>query len=131
MEKFYLFIFIFLSYFCSKHRLWVHITHNLCFEAKIRNCIPQFFYIKVGFKGVYSPDDPHERLLTHCRNPVAPARCFKMTGCLRNTNTLDAFKELDKKEVLYDMGKEVNIIYHHLLSFHLHCFVKFLYGKAF
>ena len=33
-----------------------------------------------------------------------------MTGCLRNTNTLDAFKELDKKEVLYDMGKEVNII---------------------
>ena len=30
------------SYFCSKHRLWVHgeavltSTHNLCFEAKIR-----------------------------------------------------------------------------------------------
>ena len=28
-------------------------THNLCFEAKIRTCIPQFCYIKVGFKGVY------------------------------------------------------------------------------
>ena len=32
-------------------------THNLCFGAKIRNIgisrIPQFFYIKVGFKGVY------------------------------------------------------------------------------
>ena len=32
------------SYFCSKHRLWVHV---------ITACIPQFFYIKVGFKGVY------------------------------------------------------------------------------
>ena len=32
-------------------------THNLCFGAKIRKkvypCIPQFCYIKVGFKGVY------------------------------------------------------------------------------
>ena len=29
-------------------------THNLCFEAKIRKIgIPQFCYIKVGFKGVY------------------------------------------------------------------------------
>ena len=32
-------------------------THNLCFGAKIRKmgipCIPQFYYIKVGFKGVY------------------------------------------------------------------------------
>ena len=31
-------------------------THNLCFGAKIRKivypCIPQFYYIKVGFKGV-------------------------------------------------------------------------------
>ena len=32
-------------------------THNLCFGAKIRRkkiypCIPQFYYIKVGFKGV-------------------------------------------------------------------------------
>ena len=31
--------------------------HNLCFGAKIRKigipCIPQFCYIKVGFKGVY------------------------------------------------------------------------------
>ena len=32
-------------------------THNLCFGAKIRKIgipgIPQFFYIKVGLKGVY------------------------------------------------------------------------------
>ena len=32
-------------------------THNLCFGTKIRKiaypCIPQFHYIKVGFKGVY------------------------------------------------------------------------------
>ena len=31
-------------------------THNLCFGAKIRKigmpCKPQFFYIKVGYKGV-------------------------------------------------------------------------------
>ena len=27
-------------------------THNLCFGAK-KPCKPQFFYIKVGFKGVY------------------------------------------------------------------------------
>ena len=44
--------FFFFSYFCSKHRLWVHIrtasfeavlmsTHNVCFRAKIRKkCIP-------------------------------------------------------------------------------------------
>ena len=42
-------------------------THNLCFGAKIRKigihrCIPQFCYIKVGFKGVFIartcfPDD--------------------------------------------------------------------------
>ena len=34
-------------------------THNLCFRAKIRRkcipvpCKPQFYYIKVGCKGVY------------------------------------------------------------------------------
>ena len=33
-------------------------THNLCFKAKIRKnivypCKPQFYYIKVGCKGVY------------------------------------------------------------------------------
>ena len=32
-------------------------THNLCFRAKIRKnvypCTPQFYYIKVGYKGVY------------------------------------------------------------------------------
>ena len=32
-------------------------THNLCFGAKISKqeypCIPQFYYIKVGYKGVF------------------------------------------------------------------------------
>ena len=32
-------------------------THNLCFGEKIRKkiypCIPQFYYIKVGFKGAF------------------------------------------------------------------------------
>ena len=32
-------------------------THNLCFKSKIRKnvypCKPQFYYIKVGCKGVY------------------------------------------------------------------------------
>ena len=31
-------------------------THNLCFRAKIRKnvypCTPQFYYIKVGYKGI-------------------------------------------------------------------------------
>ena len=65
------------SYFCWKHNLWVLVrtastkrlneyrldeavltsTHNLCFWAEIRKimyipCKPQFYYIKVGFKGV-------------------------------------------------------------------------------
>ena len=28
-------------------------THKLCFRAKIKICIPQFFYIKVGYTGIY------------------------------------------------------------------------------
>ena len=56
------------SYFCSKHRLWVHVrtalvsvavltsTHNLCFRAKRESyeysCKPQFYSIKVGCKRV-------------------------------------------------------------------------------
>ena len=53
--------------FAQKHRLWVHVrtaavltsTHNPCFQQKIKKiglvyvCKPQFFYIKVGFEGVY------------------------------------------------------------------------------
>ena len=53
-----------ISYFCTKLRLWVHVstasvsTHNLCFGAKIRKIgiplqTPVFLYKKVGFKGVY------------------------------------------------------------------------------
>ena len=41
-ENFHWKISLMFSYFCSKHRLWVHVrttlasTHNLCFRAKIR-----------------------------------------------------------------------------------------------
>ena len=49
-SRMFFFFFLYFSYFCSKHRLWVH------------PCIPQFYYIKVGYKGVYIsricfPDD--------------------------------------------------------------------------
>ena len=59
--NFQLIFFLPFSYFCSKHRLWVHVrtdslsTHNLCLtclRAKIRKtCNPIFYYIKVGCKG--------------------------------------------------------------------------------
>ena len=54
------------SYFCSKHRLWVHVrteavltcTHNVCFRSKIRKIgLPmqtRFSIIKVGFTGGYA-----------------------------------------------------------------------------
>ena len=60
--------FLYFSYVCSKHRLWVHVaeavltsTHNLCFGSKIRkknrytSLYPSFATddVKVGFKGVY------------------------------------------------------------------------------
>ena len=48
------------SYFCSKHRLWVlvrtasaqsmFLSRNK--KNKVYPCKPQFYYIKVGFKGV-------------------------------------------------------------------------------
>ena len=70
---------IYFSCFYSKHWLWVHVrtafseavltsTHDLCFGAKIRKnvypCKSQFYYIKVGCKGVFItrtcyPDDTH------------------------------------------------------------------------
>ena len=54
--------FWYFPYFCSKHRLWVSLeppltsAHNIWFWAEIRKnnvypCKPQFYYIKVGFKG--------------------------------------------------------------------------------
>ena len=41
-EHFQYIFLLYFSYFCSKHRLWVHVevaltsTHSLCFGAKIR-----------------------------------------------------------------------------------------------
>ena len=53
---------VILLIFMLKNWLWVHIcvltrTHNLCFGWKkgVNPCIPQFYYIKLGFKGVYIP----------------------------------------------------------------------------
>ena len=42
------------SYFCSKHRLWVSTSMFLSRNKKnnVYPGKPQFYYIKVGFKGV-------------------------------------------------------------------------------
>lgn len=39
-----------------------------------------------------------------------PARCCPATGTLYNTNTLDAFKTMDKKALLEKEAKEVKYI---------------------
>ena len=56
---FFFFFFFFFSYFCSKHRLWVLVTTASASMLLSRNknhnvypCKPQFYSIKVGFKGV-------------------------------------------------------------------------------
>ena len=61
--------FCYFSYFCSKHRLWVLVRtasssgsneypQSMFFSRNKKNnvypCKPQFYYIKVGFKGVKS-----------------------------------------------------------------------------
>ena len=43
----------FSSYFCSKHRVWVHFTQNLCLEQNekfnVYPCTPQFYhYVNVS-----------------------------------------------------------------------------------
>ena len=54
---------LYFSYFCSKHRLWVLLRTIYVFEQKYEKykrffiwkfypCKPQFYFIKVGFKGV-------------------------------------------------------------------------------
>ena len=48
IENFQLKKFNIFSYFCSKHRLCVHVRT----ASAIYPCIPQFCYTKVGFKGV-------------------------------------------------------------------------------
>ena len=64
---FFFFFFFFFSYFCSKHRMLVpvrtasprrfervHIIYVLSRKKKnnVYPCIPQFYFIKTGFKGV-------------------------------------------------------------------------------
>ena len=63
-------------------------THNLCYGAKIRKkvypCMPQFYYIKVGYKGVY----------------FSPA-CFP--DAWKGTNTMMS-KKREKEEKKYHIG---------------------------
>ena len=57
-----IFFFLYFSYFCSKHRLWVLVRGSNEYPQSMflsRNkqnnvypCKLQFYYIKVGFKGV-------------------------------------------------------------------------------
>ena len=46
---------IFFSYFCSKHRLWVLVRTAYVLSKNKKNNVypykPQFYYIKVGYKG--------------------------------------------------------------------------------
>ena len=54
--------FLYFSYFCSKHRLWVHVrtgsndVSTICvleqkYEKNVYPCKPKFYYIKKGLKG--------------------------------------------------------------------------------
>ena len=63
-ENFQIKILIFFSYFCSKHRLWVLVRtsssneypQSMFLSRNKKNNVyplkPQFYFIKVGFKGV-------------------------------------------------------------------------------
>ena len=69
-------IFRYFSYFCAKHRLWVHSeavlisTHNLCSRAKIREnvypCKPQLYYMSSDMR---KPD------FCICKNKAADQLC--------------------------------------------------------
>ena len=49
---FFFFFFFFFSYFCSKDRLWVLVrTAAKSEKNNVYPCKPEFYYIKVGFKG--------------------------------------------------------------------------------
>ena len=55
-ENFQIKFFWYFSYFCSKHRLWVLVRTIYVLSRNKKNNVypykPQFYYIKVGFKGV-------------------------------------------------------------------------------
>ena len=41
------------------------------------------------------------------RSPQTPARCFFVHGILKNTNTINEFKDCDKKALLQEQGQQV------------------------
>ena len=55
-------------YFCLKYRSWVHVGTASMFWCKNYNnrytppCVTQFYYIKVGYKGVFIARFPGEVL---------------------------------------------------------------------
>ena len=74
-------------------------THNVCYGSKIRKiaypCIPQFYYIKVGYNGVYIswtcfPDG------SEVQNPLEPGCGFEQ----------DAFEPCHEKNGFLPMGKQ-------------------------
>ena len=48
------------------------------------------------------------------RDAKTPQKCLPMLGELHNTNTIDKFKECDKKEMMTEAGKKVHVyhLYH-------------------
>ena len=57
MKKKYIFLIFAQNIDCGYSEAVLTSTHNLCFRAKVRKneypCKPQFYYIKVGCKGVF------------------------------------------------------------------------------
>ena len=45
-----------------------------------------------------------------------PARSFPILGSICNTNTVEKFKEIDKKELLLGLGHEVRLLLLELLE---------------
>ena len=63
-------------------------THNLCFRAKIRKnvypCKPQFYYIKVGCKGVFVT-----RTCFRDENSSLFEAVTSVTYCMKNIQVFD------------------------------------------
>ena len=78
-------------------------TDNLCFEAKIRKigipCKPQYFYIKVGFKGVYFSLTcfPDVLFSHHFQDPEVPLFLLRNVCFFCDTNGIGALKTCFEK----------------------------------
>ena len=71
---------------CSKHRLWVHVRTATIYKniLYILPCKPQFYYIKVGCKGVY--------ITQTCKKDLASSRRGPYLCLAQNTNTCHNFE---------------------------------------